>query len=212
VAGRPVHELAAGLPRLGLAVAQVGAGLERLDGGDGQAGQVGLQALGGLCLGGGQVGAAEGLADPDELAVVAVDVAQGPAVVALVRGGQAPHDGGVVPAEPFGVVGVVGDAVRAGALDRVVHGADGARQLLGGRGGAVGGADEERDGVREAHRAAFGVDVAGGDAVDAFGEAGVVVPHPADARVEPLDVGGGDQPEDQRGQVRVDVPDRAART
>src|SRR5690606_17904903 len=81
-----------------------------------------------------------------------------------------------------------------------------------GRGGAVGGADEERDGVREAHRAAFGVDVAGGDAVDAFGEAGVVVPHPADARVEPLDVGGGDQPEDQRGQVRVDVPDRAART
>ena len=163
-----------------------------------------------LVLGGRQVGAAQRLADADELAVVLVDVAQRAHVVALVRLGDPPDHRRVGPPQHVRVVRVVGPAVGPHAANAVVHAADRARESLGHRGRPIGDAHEERDRVAAAGRGALGIDAPGRDAVlVALQRAGVVVAHPREVGVERLDRCRRVKAEREQRRVLVHVPDRA---
>ena len=172
------------------------------------------QAGEGVGFGRGQVGPTQRVTDAHEFPVIAVEFGapQRLRVVDLVRGGDTPDDGGIVPAKPGRIVGVVGRTVGPDTFDGVVHRAYRPRQSLGGLGRAVRGPHEEGQRVPESGHRAVGIDGQGrGSVLAAPDQPRVLHTHPEDARVETLQVRRTLQTEDERGRVRMDVPGRAAR-
>lgn len=187
--------------------------------GERQAREVTFETFECLGLGGGEIGTAQSVSDADEFAVVAVQIvaAQRPRVIDLVGGGNTPDDGGVVPAQPVRIVGVIGKSVGPNTFDGVMHGPHRAGQTLGGVGGAISGADEEGQRMAQAdigprrvdppHR----LDPARTIHRRLGHQARMMHAHPEDARVQTFHVRRALQPEDECGRVGMHVPGRRVR-